>query len=246
MATSKLTQAEMKKLANTLEEGEIYLLDGKKQVYLAEVSVNRSGISAEVLPVTKNGKINASKAQDIKVTSPATLTLVQARQQTFVTISAKALKKAEKAFQVHSNGSSKSTSSKIYAVLRKEKRVAVAKVLKDLKTGKKCSFRSAGETITRKIPNELIFTNKKKATAALKNLKKPTKVSRKSNTKSENKKGYLLLKKSGTILDCRILENMGSKKYKVEISVNGKTYKKSVPNIVVFTSKSAAKKAARA
>lgn len=151
--------------------------------------------------------------------------------------SAKAGKKADKP-------------KKVYALLKKEKKVVTAKALKKTKSGAKCAFKLDGETEERSIKSEFIFEDRTDAKAALKELKGGGKKasSKKTDKKADKKKAdkpkkvYVAAKKK--VLAGKLVKELSSGKLKIEFKdSDGDKVLKSFKPEVVFESKAEAKKA---
>lgn len=232
---------DVKGIKETLSGNEIFLFGGKKVILVTDTEAKKSGVTVAYKKVTSEGSVGR-KALSVTITQPGELVPIKGKVVQSVSISEAALNRAMK---VASNGKGKGKKSakasgpveKVFALLRKEKKVVKAKVLKATKTGKKVEFKLDGEKEARALKDDFLFDDRDEAREALKELKgtgkKGKKAAGKKTAKETGKKAadekaaksakktakakcYLLLKKEKKVVTGRIVKELSSGKIKVQ------------------------------
>lgn len=148
--------------------------------------------------------------------------------------------------------------AKVYVVLRKEKKVVAAKVLKDTRAGAKCSFRLDGEVVERSIREQYMFDTRPEAREALSELKggktsRRKAAAKKTTTKktkaAASEKVFVMLKTQRKVVVGKVLKaSADGNKVRVTFKdpAKGEAVTRTVSSTIVFESRPEARTALRA
>jgi hypothetical protein len=196
----------------------------------------------KIVLFTKLGALKSMKTVDIM--SRRTLTAAKATRTTKTTKTTKAAKSTKAA--------KTSAKAKVYVVLRKEKKVVAAKVLKDTRAGAKCSFRLDGEVIERSIREQYMFDTRTEARESLAELKggktsRQKAPAKKTKAEAADKVFIMLKAHKKVVVGKRIKESANGKKARVTFKdpAEGEVVTKTVSSAIIFESRPEARAALR-